>query len=56
MKVSLNWVKQFVEVDLPIEQLVQKIGSQLGEVEKVINLGDKYKNISLSFCHNRKTK
>lgn len=48
MKVSLNWVKQFVEVDLPIEQLVQKIGSQLGEVEKVINLGDKYKNIIVS--------
>lgn len=39
MKVSLNWVKKFTNVNLSIEELVQKIGSQLGAIEEVIDLG-----------------
>lgn len=45
MKVSLNWVKKFTDVDLPIEDLVSKIGAQLGAVEEVINLGERYQGI-----------
>lgn len=45
MKISLNWVKQFTDVDLSIDELVTKIGQQLGAVEEVIDLGAKYKNI-----------
>jgi phenylalanyl-tRNA synthetase beta chain len=45
MKISLNWIKEFTEVKLGIEELVTKIGAQLGEVEEVINLGEKYQGI-----------
>lgn len=45
MKVSLNWVKQFTQVDLSIETLVAKIGAQLGAVEEVLDLGKKYEAI-----------
>ncbi len=43
MKVSLNTVKQFTNVDLPVDELVVKINQQLGGVEEVIDLGAKYK-------------
>jgi phenylalanyl-tRNA synthetase beta chain len=45
MKVSLNWVKDFTSIDLSLDDLVEKIGAQLGAVEEVIDLGEKYKNI-----------
>jgi phenylalanyl-tRNA synthetase beta chain len=45
MKVSLNWVKEFIKVDLPVDELVEKIGAQLGAVEEVVNLGEKYQKI-----------
>ena len=45
MKVSLNWVKKFTNVNLSIEELVQKIGSQLGAIEEVIDLGSRYQGI-----------
>ncbi len=48
MKVSLNWIKEFTEVNLPIDQLIEKIGSQLGAVEEVINLGKRYQGIVIS--------
>lgn len=44
MKVSLNTVKQFTDVDVSIDDLVVKINQQLGGVEEVINLGEKYKD------------
>lgn len=43
MKVSLNTVKQYTEVNLPIDELVHKINSQLGKAEEVIDLATKYK-------------
>ncbi len=43
MKVPLNWIKDFTPVDIPPSQLVEKIGAQLGAVDEVINLGQKYK-------------
>ncbi len=45
MKVSLNWVKEFTSIDLPVDKLVEKIGAQLGAVEEVIELGKKYQGI-----------
>jgi len=45
MKVSLNWIKQLTEVELPVDELVQKIGTQLGAVEEVIDTGKKYQGL-----------
>ena len=45
MKVSLNWVKNFTDVNLPIKELVEKIGVQLGAVESVVDLGKRYQGI-----------
>lgn len=48
MKISINELKGFTEIDLPVEVLVKKIGAQLGEVEEVVNLGEKYKGIIIA--------
>lgn len=44
MRVSLNTIKQFNDVDLSVEELVAKINAQLGGVEAVIDLGERYKD------------
>jgi phenylalanyl-tRNA synthetase beta chain len=48
MKVSVNWLKQFTEINIPIDELVMKIGAQLGAVEEVIDLGKKYQGIIIA--------
>ena len=48
MKVSLNWVKEYTKIDLPVDELVEKIGAQLGAVEEVIDLGKKYQGIVIA--------
>lgn len=46
MKVSLNSVKQYLDFELPpVAEVVERIGAQLGAVEEVENLGEKYKGI-----------
>lgn len=45
MKISVNWIKEFTDIKCGIDELVTKIGAQLGEVEEVINLGEKYDGI-----------
>ncbi len=45
MKLSVNWIKEYTTVDLSNEDLVKKIGSQLGEVEEAVDLSSLYKNI-----------
>jgi phenylalanyl-tRNA synthetase beta chain len=47
MKVSLEWIKEYTPIKLPVEELVEKIGSQLGAVESVTNYGDKYKGATI---------
>lgn len=43
MRVSLNTVKQYIDVDLPpVGELVSRINQQLGGVEDVIDLGARY--------------
>jgi phenylalanyl-tRNA synthetase beta chain len=48
MKASLNWVKQFTDVPLGVDELVTKIGAQLGAVEEVIDVGAKYRGIVIA--------
>lgn len=48
MKISLNWIKEFTEVNLTVDRLVEKIGAQLGAVEEVIALGKKYRGIVIA--------
>lgn len=43
MKVSLNTVKQYVDINVSVDELVMKINQQLGSVSQVINLGERYK-------------
>lgn len=44
MKVSLNTVKQFTPVDIPVDELVKRINQQLGGVEDVLDLNERYKD------------
>lgn len=46
MKVSLNWIRQFIDFELPaVDELVERIGAQLGAVEEVENIGEKYQGV-----------
>lgn len=45
MKISLNWLKDFINVDIPINELEQKLSKQSTEVTQVLNQTEKYKNI-----------
>lgn len=45
MKVSLNIIKRYTSVNLPVNELVTKINQQLGGVEEVISLYERYKDI-----------
>lgn len=42
MKVSLNLVKKYTDIEVPTDQLIELIGSKLGAIEEVIYLGQKY--------------
>jgi phenylalanyl-tRNA synthetase beta chain len=44
MKVSLNAVREFTDVNLPVNDLVEKIGVQLGAVDEVLDLTERYKD------------
>ena len=45
MKISLNWIKQYVNVTVSDEELIRLIGARLVEVEGVIDETHKYDNI-----------
>ncbi len=46
MKVSLNCVQQYLDFELPpADELVERIGSQLGAVEGVENVAEKYQGV-----------
>jgi phenylalanyl-tRNA synthetase beta chain len=46
MKVSVNWLKQFLDFDLPpIDVLTARIGQQLGAIEEVVDLGKRYHGV-----------
>ena len=45
MKISLNWLKKYVDVKSSDEELIRLIGARLVEVEGVIDESHKYDNI-----------
>lgn len=49
MKISLNWAQKHSSVDLlknaNVDELVRKVGSQLGEVDEVVSWAPKYEGI-----------
>lgn len=47
MKISLNALKKYVDINIPTEQLIQLIGARLVEVESVEDFSQKYQNIKI---------
>jgi phenylalanyl-tRNA synthetase beta chain len=45
MIISVNWLKKFTDIDLPINELATLIGARLVEIEEVIDYGAKYKDV-----------
>ena len=45
MRISLNWLKKYVDIKISDEELVRLIGARLVEVEGVIDETHKYDNI-----------
>ncbi len=45
MIISLNWLKKYTDIDMPVKELVTLIGARLVEIEEVINLGAKYTDV-----------
>ena len=45
MRISLNWLKKYVDIPISDEELVRLIGARLVEVEEVIDETHKYDNI-----------
>jgi phenylalanyl-tRNA synthetase beta chain len=46
MKVSLNWIREYLDFELPAtDELMAKIGSQIGGIDTVIDIGSKYRGI-----------
>lgn len=45
MKISLNWLKKYVDIKVPDDELVRLIGARLVEVEGVIDESHKYDHI-----------
>ncbi|HMQ09041.1 MAG TPA: phenylalanine--tRNA ligase subunit beta [Candidatus Nanoperiomorbaceae bacterium] len=45
MIVSVNWLKKYVAIDRPIDELAELVGARLVEIEEVINLGAKYQDV-----------
>ena len=42
MVISLNWLKKYVDINIPTNELVELIGARLVEVEEAIDLAPKY--------------
>ncbi|MDB5177900.1 MAG: Phenylalanine-tRNA ligase beta subunit [Candidatus Saccharibacteria bacterium] len=47
MRVSLNTIKQYTNIDISVDELVTKINAQLGGVEEVIDLGKRYEGATI---------
>ena len=47
MKISLNALKKYVNINIPVAELLTLIGSRLVEIEEAIDLSQKYKNIKI---------
>lgn len=45
MIISVNWLKQLTDIDVSVAELATLIGARLVEIEEVIDLGFKYKDV-----------
>lgn len=45
MIISLNWLKQYTDINLPVDELATLIGARLVEIEEIIDQGKKYQGI-----------
>ncbi|HET6747134.1 MAG TPA: phenylalanine--tRNA ligase subunit beta [Candidatus Saccharimonadales bacterium] len=48
MIISVNWLKEYTDIDLPIAELATLIGARLVEIEETIDLSEKYKNVVIA--------
>lgn len=48
MKFSLNSIRKYTTIQIPDDKLITKIGTQIGEVEDVEQLAEKYQDIVLA--------
>jgi len=48
MILSLNWLKKFTDIDLPVDQLATLIGERLVEIEGIEHIGAKYKDVVIA--------
>lgn len=47
MIISLNWLKQYTDITVPVNELVSLIGSRLVEIESVTSLSEKYADVRI---------
>lgn len=47
MIISVNWLKKFTDIDVSIDELTTLIGARLVEIEEVISLADKYRDVRI---------
>ena len=45
MIISVNWLKKFTDIDMPVDELATLIGARLVEIEGVEHIGAKYKDV-----------
>jgi phenylalanyl-tRNA synthetase beta chain len=48
MIISVNWLKKYTDIDMPIDELASLIGSRLVEIEGVEYIGEKYKDVIIA--------
>jgi phenylalanyl-tRNA synthetase beta chain len=45
MIISVNWLKKYTDIDMPVDELASLIGARLVEIEGVEYIGEKYKDV-----------
>ena len=48
MIISVNWLKKFVDITMPVSELATLIGARLVEIESTENLSAKYKDVIIA--------
>lgn len=49
MIVSVNWLKKYTDINMPIDQLAELIGSRLVEIESISDLSEKYRDVIAAY-------
>lgn len=45
MIIPINWLKKYTDISLPIDELSERIGARLVEIESIISISEKYKDV-----------